>query len=114
MNAAARRTDVAPPTPSAEQLLGICEVLSVRISELETSNAELRARLGLDAPPSLIGSHWSMVKQVAADTGYTESGVWGWVRTGKVDVMRMGGHLFIDTRTLPKTKKRSPRFFSGA
>jgi hypothetical protein len=95
----------APQVNEYEKLEAIVRVLAGRFAAFEQREAEVRSVLGLNAAPPALGDHWATIKQVAFLTGFTTSGVRGWMRTGKVKYTTVGGRVFIDTRTLP-TKKR--------
>jgi hypothetical protein len=103
----ARKQPAPPQVDDAryDKLEAIVRVLAGRVAALEQREPEVRTKLGLNAAPPALGDHWKAIKQIAGDTGYTASGVRGWMRTGKVTYTTIGGRVFIDTRTLP-TKKR--------
>jgi hypothetical protein len=71
--AATERQDIAA---TVELLTALIFLLSGRVTEVEESNREMRARLGMDAPPPTIGPDWLSLKQAAHATGLSVSGLW--------------------------------------
>jgi hypothetical protein len=85
--------------------LAMAYVLTARVGELEASNRELRAALGLDPPKPSIGPAWKTVGQVAGETGYSEPQVRKWIRGGTLAHRKVGGRVLVDA-SLPLPRRR--------
>lgn len=109
----AARASQLPPAPTEaqqiEQFDALCFVLNAHVADLEASNAELRAALNLDAPPPTLSAGWLTVKQVAYIAGLTQSGVRAWIRKRRVEGKKLGGRVFINSRTIPARPRISRR-----
>ncbi|WP_316190379.1 hypothetical protein [Bradyrhizobium sp. SZCCHNS2096] len=90
--------------PSLVQLEAICCVLSARVSELETSNRELRARLKMDPPPLVVGSEYATLKQAAGELGLSINGVKYHCRRGNLRRVDVGGRVFIERASMDRFK----------
>ena len=59
------------------------------------------------APPPIEHVERVTLKQAAYMSGYTVSGVRRWVRVGKVRSNKIGGHVLIDSASLPGARKNA-------
>lgn len=100
-------SELARLRAEVDRLMAILRVMNARITELEASNAELRALQGLDIPPATIGEDWMTTKMAAHRSGYSKSMIRHFVATGKLKTDKRGGRVLIDPSSLPtrRTKK---------
>ncbi|MGJ4997835.1 hypothetical protein ACQR0Z_25660 [Bradyrhizobium sp. HKCCYLS3077] len=97
------------------KLEAICQVLSARVSELETSNRELRAHLKMDPPPPVIGSEYATLKQAAGELELSINGVKYHCKRGSLKRVDAGGRVFIERasmerfKVMQKCSARAPR-----
>ncbi len=93
-----------PTKPSFEhdlhRLYALCFVLSDRLSTLEQSNAELRAKLHLDPPPPAIGAEWMTVKHVMAVTNYSHPMVRKLIKQKKLVALKQGGRVLVSAASV--------------
>ena len=99
-SASKESSDPTAPVVSIEKVLAICYVLNARVADLETSNAELRSRLGLDPPPPTIGADWRVVKQAAGDLNCSESNVRKLIKAKKLDWTDRGRRILISASSI--------------
>ncbi|WP_407189143.1 hypothetical protein [Bradyrhizobium centrosematis] len=89
-----------------EELRGISKVLSARISQLEQSNEQLRAKLHLDPPPPAMGADDVPLKRAAGELGLTVNGVKYHCRKGNLRRVQVGGRVFIHRKSMDEFRAR--------
>src|SRR5450631_4259562 len=82
------------------ELREICQLQSVRISALEESNAELRAKLGLDPPAPGIGDKYMMLKQAADELGMSINGVRYHAHNGALRLRKFGRKVLVERQAV--------------
>ena len=83
-----------------EELRGINMVLSARITQLEQSNEQLRAKLRLDPPPPVIGADAVPLKRAAGELGLSVNGVKYHCHRGNLRRVDVGGRVFIARKSI--------------
>jgi len=86
---------------TVERLEAVCIVQNGHIGDLQSSNAQVRAALGLDPPPPVIGANWITTKQAAGLTGYSESHIRKWIKQKRLAATKIGGRVLIDATSVP-------------
>lgn len=82
------------------ELREICSLQSARITALEASNAELRAKLNLDPPAPSIGDDYMTLKQAAGALGMSINGVKYHARSGALGLRKIGHRVLIERQTV--------------
>jgi len=77
------------------KLLAHDAVADARLAALE----RLCAKLG--ATPPTIGDEWTTTKLAADATGYSQSQIRKWIKSGRVAATRVGGRILIRANSLP-------------
>jgi excisionase family DNA binding protein len=96
MNAIARDQGDAGLSERERELdRALLVVLSARLANLEASNVEVRALLGLDPPAPAIGAAWRTIKQTAGELSYSQSTVRKMVASGRLRSVKLGGRVLI-------------------
>lgn len=90
-----------------DQLGVMFRVLSARVSDLEASNAELRAQLDLDPPPPIVGRDVYTAKQVAHRLGLSLSTVHNYANDGRLKSKRDGKKLLITSLEICKVPSKA-------
>jgi hypothetical protein len=78
-----------------ERVLALVFILNGRVSELEQSNRELRAGLGLDPPGPALGSDWLALKQAAHAGGLSLAGMRKRIGRGEGEGRKIAGRWLV-------------------
>jgi excisionase family DNA binding protein len=82
-------------------------ILNARLAEVEASNAQMRALLGLDPPPPAIGADWRSIKQAAGATGFSETTIRKRIARGEIEAIKVGGHVLIAAASLRRRGEKA-------
>jgi hypothetical protein len=93
-----------------DKLLSITKVQSARISDLETLNAIICAKLKLTPRPRTVGPDDIPLKMAAGELGMTIAGVRYHCKKGKLRRIEVGDRVFIDRKTIDAFKKMIPSY----
>jgi hypothetical protein len=97
-------TDPTPMQRQLTNLLGICKVLSARISAQDELIATLCAKLKIDPGPPKIGPDDVPLKKAAGELGMSINGVKYHCRHGRLRRIDVGSRVFIDRKTIESFK----------
>ena len=105
---------------AASRLLAV-EVAALRaivIAEHHPANRrplESCGGAGNDGAPFPPGN-WKRIKAAAAESGYSEGGIWGMIRREDLITVRRGGRVYVDLDRIPREKRKRKnvlRFLRG-
>jgi len=78
-----------------DRLLRMLFLINERLSEAESR---------LPPPRFTVPTGWIPIKWASADCGYAEPTLYRWARRGRIVSVKIGGHVVVDPKSLPKRR----------